>query len=545
MEGNASEGFYYHPINGEYVIGDNFNPSPDSGVKDSFSKSKNITLYSTINYNHKIGNHDWGVLAGVNGETHKNNSLNARRKWFPSYSIEELNGGSPIEQELGGNSGEWGILSFFGRLNYAYASKYLFEANFRYDGTSRIYKDNRWGVFPSFSGAWRISEESFIKDNCSSWLSNLKLRASWGKLGNQEIGNYAYHDVYHSSNVVIGGDMLQGMTINSLTDKSLSWEETSITDFGLDMNLFNGKLNLTFDWYNKITSGILNTAPIPASVGLGAPVVNYGKLRNRGVEFQIGHQNTIKDFTYGVSFMATLNKNKVLELRAPSYGNHINEVGLPYGEHYMWEWIGLFQSEEDIKNSAKHPYKVLPGDLKLKDQNDDGIIDGKDRIVVSGRHPKMLYSFNLNLGYKNFDVSAFFQGVTGRKNYTCQFLIEPFAQGGAPTVDYRDAWTPENTDTNVPALYEGIPKYKALQNRSTFFLRDASYLRLKNLQVGYNFPKNWINKIGLKSLRLYFSGENLLTFSDYPHGDPERLSEGRHAVYPQLKTYSLGLDVKF
>lgn len=546
IEPNDGAGYYYHRLDGEedFTIGSTFQPSTGSGVKDTYNKDKMITLFTTLNYNQTVGKHDIGVLLGYNQESFKSRSLDAHRRWFPSYTIEELDGGSPLDQTLGGNSAEWGLASFFGRLNYAYDSKYLFEVNFRCDGTSRIYEDNRWGLFPSFSAAWRLSEESFFKDNLS-WVDNLKIRGSWGKLGNQSIGNYAYHDVYESSNIVLDGEMVQAMNQKALTDKSLTWEETAIFDVGFDFNLWDNKLFVVFDWYNKETSGILNEAPIPASVGLEAPTVNYGKLRNQGVEFHVGHNNVIGDFTYGVSFMATLNKNKVLELRAPTYGNYINEVGLPYGEHYMYEWIGLFQSEEEIEQSAKHPYKARPGDLKYKDQNGDKVIDGKDRIVVPGKYPKMLYSFNLNLGYKSFDLSAFFQGVSGRKIYTHTYVIEPFAQGGPPTVEFRDAWTPENTDTNVPALYNGIPYYKANINRSTYFLRDASYLRLKNLQVGYNFSSALINKIGLQALRLYFSGENLFTITDYPHMDPERSGDGRHAVYPQLKTLSIGLDVKF
>lgn len=459
LERNDGVGYYYHKLDGseDYKADTNFGPEK-AGVQDSYENSRQMTLFSTLSLNYTIGKHELGGLLGYNQETYKGRNATLYRKWYPSYTIEEINGGSPIDQSMNGNSSEWGLASFFGRVNYAYASKYLLEANFRYDGTSRIYKDHRWGLFPSFSGAWRISEENFVKDNLS-WLNNFKLRVSWGKLGNQSIGNYVYHDVYESSNVVIGGEMIQAMNQTRLTDKTLEWEETTITDVGIDINLWNNRFYMTFDWYNKVTSGILNEAPIPASVGLSAPTVNYGKLRNRGVEFQVGHQNQIGDFTYGASFMATLNKNKVLQLMAPSYGSYINEEDLPYGEHYLYEWIGLFQSEEEIANSAKHPYRVLPGDLKLKDQNNDGVIDGDDRIAVSGKHPKMLYSFKLNMGYKNFDLNAFFQGVAGRKIYTNQYVIEPFSQGGPPTVDFRDAWTPENTDTDIPALYGGFSYY--------------------------------------------------------------------------------------
>lgn len=544
----SPQGFYYLPESEykpggatEHILATDF--FPEKGVSNYTQRLFYTMFYSTLNYNWNItSDHEINVLLGFQEEGQQFRTMSGKREIYPSDSMTELDGGSTVGQTLGGNMTEFALRSFFGRLNYAYKSKYLFEANFRYDGTSRIYKDHRWGIFPSFSGAWRISEESFMKD--LGWVDNLKMRLSWGKLGNSEIGNYPYQEVYSAASYIFDEEVSQGVVQNALKDKSLKWETTSVTNVGLDVTLWNGLFNLTFDWYNKETDGILSQAAIPSSVGMTAPTINYGKLQNRGVEFEVGHQNKVGNFTYGASFLASLNKNKVLELRAPSYGSYIYEVGKPYGEHYLYVWDGIFQSADDIAKSPKHPNNPKPGDIKFKDINDDKVIDSKDRTMVEGVYPKMLYSFNLNAGYKNFDVSMFFQGISGRKIWTNFFGEDPFSQGSSPNKKFMNAWTPENPDTNVPALYAW--GYAPMCNtRSTYNLKDASYLRLKNVQLGYNVPKHLLNKVGISFLRIYFSGENLFTVTSYPDYDPEREGDGWHVQYPQVKTYSLGLNLKF
>lgn len=545
----SPQGFYYLPESeykpggdSEHLLATDF--FPEKGVYNYDQRLLYTMLYTTMNYNWTITpDHDLSALIGFQEEGQTFRTLSGKREIYPSDSMTELDGGSVVGQTLSGNMKEFYLRSLFGRLNYAYKSKYLFEANFRYDGTSRIHQDHRWGIFPSFSGAWRISEESFLKEQ-ASWINNLKLRLSWGKLGNSEIGDYPYQEVYSSSSYIFDGEVASGVVQDALKDKSLKWETTSVTDVGADIMLWNGMFSLTFDWYEKITDGILSQAAIPSSVGMTAPTINYGKLENKGVEFEVGHQHKINDFSYGASFMASFNKNKVLELRAPSYGSYIYEVGKPYGEHYLYLWDGIFQSEEDIAASPKHPNNPKPGDIKFKDLNGDKAIDGKDRTMVEGVYPKMLYSFNLNFGYKNFDLSMFFQGISGRKIWTNFFGEDPFSQGSSPSKKFLDAWTPDNRDTNVPALYAW--GYAPMCNtRSTYNLKDASYLRLKNLQFGYNVPKQIINKVGIDFLRIYFSGENLFTFTSYPDYDPEREGDGWHVQYPQAKTYSLGVNLKF
>lgn len=550
-----SEGYYYLKesdyVEGgadEYMYATNF--FPEKRVTNRDERSVYTSVSSILNFNWDVTDkHVLGAMLGVQEEGEKSRYLYGYRENYPSDSMTEIDGGATLGQQLAGGISEYAIRSLFGRLNYAYNNKYLFEANFRYDGTSRIHPDHRWGFFPSFSGAWRISEENFLKEN-ADWMDNLKLRASYGVLGNQQtlnsdgsLNNYLYQEVYNTTNYIFDNSINQGVVQSAFKEQSLQWETTTVTDFGLDFSMMSGLFSLTFDYYNKITDNILSQATIPMSAGMSAPTINYGKLKNYGVEFEVGHQNTVGEFSYGVNFMASLNKNEVLELRAPSYGSYIYEVGKPYGEHYMYIWDGIFQSDEDIANSPKHPFNPQPGDIKFKDLNNDNVIDENDRTMVEGKYPKMIYSSKWYASYKNFDISLFFQGVSGRKIYTDGFGVVPFAQGASPTKEYLNAWTPENTDTNVPALYDW--SYAPMKSRSTFNLKDASYLRLKNLVIGYNLPKSWLSKFGVEFARVYFSGENLFVITDYPDYDPERSNDGWHAMYPQAKTYSFGLNLRF
>ena len=517
---------------------------PEKRVTNNDQRDIYTVFYTTLGYSWDITpDHDLSALLGYQEETYSLRTLYGYRENYPSDAMKEINGGSTVGQQLSGSLSQYALRSLFGRLNYAYRQKYLLEANFRYDGTSRIHKDNRWGIFPSFSAGWRISEENFVKDNLS-WIDNFKLRASWGKLGNSEIGNYPYQDTYSTTAYIFDGTVQQGVLQTAMKDISLQWETTTVTNIGADLMLGNGLFSATVDWYDKVTEGILTAAAIPASVGLSAPTINYGSMQNKGIEIEAGHRNRIGEFGYGVNVMASFNKNKVTKLRAPSYGDYIYEEGKPYGEHYLYIWDGIFQSDADIAASPSHPNNPKPGDIKFKDLNGDGRITADDRQMVKGVYPNMLYSFSLNFEYKRFDLSAFFQGIKGRKIWTNNFGADPFYQGNPPEKKWLNAWTPENTDTSVPALYQfGYAPMTGL--RSTFHLKDASYLRLKNLQFGYNFPKEWTGKIGVDFLRVYFSGENLLTFTDYPTLDPERAGDGIHMQYPHLKTFSLGLNLKF
>jgi TonB-linked SusC/RagA family outer membrane protein len=539
----ASPVYFYQKLPGEtdYTYDNAGNPLK-IGLTNRFSKSLLPTLYSTLTYDHKFGaEHGINVLAGYEQQSYRSEFLEGNRSIFPVTYLTELNAGSPNGQSTGGSSSEWALRSYFGRVNYDFKGKYLFEANARYDGTSRVAKKNRWGFFPSVSAGWRISEEKLVK-NMFPWM-NMKIRASIGTLGNQEISFYPYQDILSTTVHSFGSSLEPGVLLNRLTDKNLKWESTRMVDIGVDYEMFNGLFGFTFDWFKKNTYDILTVQPVPISIGLAGPTTNDGKLQNTGWEIAARHRNRIGEFNYGVNFLVSRYKNKLLSIRTPVTG--VNEVGLPYNSYYMYEWIGIFQSQDEI---SKSPTQVFfapkPGDLKIKDQNGDGKVDADDRITVKGAYPGFVYSFGGNAGWRGFTLSAFLQGVQGRKLQVDQWGIDPFHQGTPPTTKFRNAWRPDNPSNTVPALYQsgygGVSAYK-----STYHLMDASYLRLKNVNLSYTFSKNMINRVKLQSLSVYVSGENLITFTKYEGTDPERLRNSLYAAFPQARIINLGLDIKF
>ena len=515
------------------------------GVRDDMNTSFLTTLYSTLNYSKVFKeNHNLGILAGYNQESAFYRSLHGRRIYFPTYGIKEISGGSSLNQATAGSVSEWAIQSLFGRVTYDFRSKYLFEANARYDGTSRISPDTRWGLFPSVSAAWRVSEESFMES--LDWMDNMKLRASWGQLGNQNVGTYPYQDVLSTTSYPFAS-LESGVLLTRLVDKSLRWEITTVTDFGLDVSIFDGLFSLTADWYNKFTDDILYSIPVPASIGLSSPTVNGGQMKNTGWDFELGHRNSIGGLNYFATFNLSLYKNEVVKILSPSYGLQTVQEGLPYGSWYLVEWIGIFQNQAEIDEGPLHPFGPKPGDLKFKDQNNDGVINADDRIVFDGAHPKFFYGGSLTLSWRNFDLSTFFQGVHGLTNFTRNWGMSPFTQGSPPTMDLvNNRWTPDNPTNTHPAIFRGgqWSSYKPVEGtNSTFNLHNASYFRLKNLRIGYTLPSNIVQKIGLKNAQVYFSGDNLITITDYPGADPERITSGHFSVYPQLRTMALGINV--
>jgi TonB-linked SusC/RagA family outer membrane protein len=521
------------------------NNSPQRlGVQDNYYQNMLVTYYSTLNYHNVFNNvHNVNVLVGYNQEYNFYRQLGGTKVTFPTDGLDQLNAGSSLGQTTSGTANEWGIRSFFGRATYDFKGRYLFEANARYDGTSRIYSANRWGLFPSLSAGWRISEESFMKN--IGWIQNLKLRGSWGQLGNQNIGNYPYQEVLNTTSYPFSS-AYPGAVKSQMVDPSLKWETTTMTDVGVDLSIKEGLFTATFDWFNKVTDDILYPIPVPASIGLSAPTVNYGKMKNTGYEIEVGHGKQIGNFGYNVSFNFSVVKNEVLRILAPSYGSKTIQEGLPFNSLYMIEWIGIFQNQDEIDKSPKQQFNPKPGDLKFKDQNGDNVIDAKDRVVVPGAYPKFIYGGTINLSWKNLVLNAFFQGVQGQK-ISAQGLTwgaVPYIQGSPPTVDFvNNRWTGEGSTNKYPAMY--ISGYGPVTGTtSTFWLYDASYLRLKNLSVGYDIPQKYTQKIGLQGLNVYFSGDNLLTFTKYPGADPEKSDNGWFTSYPQITIYTFGVKVK-
>ncbi|WP_337942649.1 TonB-dependent receptor [Parabacteroides sp.] len=523
-------------------------------VEDQRRFYQNLYTYLKYDYSTPNKNHNFNIMVGYNQESEKYETLKAYRKEF-AFDLPVIDAGSNANWSNGGKQEEWAIQSVFGRLNYNFKERYLFEANMRYDGTSRISSENRWGIFPSFSVGWRITEEDFIKNLNLTWLNNAKLRASWGQLGNQNIGLYPYQAMIEGvSNYPFDKKTeTVGYQQKAYANRDIKWETTTITDIGVDLQVFNG-LSMTFDWYKKTTSDILRSSQVSYLLGLSAPTVNNGEVENKGFEIAFNYNNMISEGVFrGLQYNAGVyfdrSRNKLTQFGAEEIdGYKLRREGLPYNEYYMLECIGIFATEDEVKNSPKQfNDNTLPGDLKYKDQNGDGVIDNDDRVPMSGRFPGFEYSVNLGASWKGFDLSLLGQGVSGKKWYTNEWGMQPFRQGSAPTREYIEGmWTEENPyNAEHPRLYNDNLGGNKNTRSNSYFLQNASYFRLKNLTFGYTLPKSVTDKVKMSRVRVYFSGDNLLTFTKYYGLDPERNDDGRAAQYPQNRICSFGLNVEF
>ena len=526
------------------------------GMSEGHSKSLYTNLYTYLKYAYTSAEkkHNFSVMAGYSQEANIYEHLNAYRRDYP-FDLPTIGAGGTTGWNNGGGMEEWALMSLFGRVNYNYKERYLVEANMRYDGSSRIAEEGRWGLFPSFSGAWRITEEQFIKDLDLNWLTNAKIRASWGKLGNQNIGLYPYQAMIAGVNTYPFNNKDESLAYiqTVFANNSIKWETTTMTDIGLDLTLFN-KLNVTAGWYKKYTTDILRSSQVSWLLGLDAPTVNSGEVENQGLELSLNWRDMIqegamKGFEYNVGFYIDRVRNKLAKFGSDEIsGYSILSEGLPYAEYYMLDCVGVFANQEEIDNSpTQFTDSTQPGDLKYRDANNDGIIDNDDRITMPGRFASFEYSVNLGASWKGFDLSLIGQGVEGKKYYTSQWGAQPFLQGSAPTRDYLEGmWTPENpNNAKHPKLYWSDLGGSKNTRASDYYLQDASYFRLKNLTIGYTLPKHIAQKIAAQRLRLYFSGDNLLTFTKYNGLDPERSGDGVAAQYPQNRIMSLGVNVEF
>ncbi|MBN9298040.1 MAG: TonB-dependent receptor [Filimonas sp.] len=506
-------------------------------------------VYSQLTWSKNIDKHHFKILGGSQAEYNKAQSLGASRLTYPNNSVQEINAGGAGSQSNSGTASEWSLLSFYGRLNYDYDGKYLLEANARYDASSRFPPNNRWGLFPSVSLGWIVSKEHFMQK--LSWISNLKLRGSLGTLGNQNIGNYPYQSVYNtgSSYPFTDASLTPGVIQTALVDANIKWETTRVLDFGTDISLLNNRLNLTFDWYNKFTYDILSGQVLPSYIGLSAPIVNNGQMRNTGIEFSAQYTDHIGKVNYSVGGNIQANKNRLVRYGATSIGSTtIIKEGQPYGSFFLYEYAGIFQSTDEIAASPTQPFSPVPGTFRFKDQDNSKTIDANDRVIVPGIFPKFDYSFNASASYKDFDLTLFFYGSQGQKQYVNGWGMQPFNQGSVPTTDWFNAWTPQNHSTTMPLIYiTGTGNVSSnLSTVSTYYLRDASFLRLKNLQLGYNVPARIIKHIAMSNLRVYFAGDNLLTFSKFPGLDPERVATNtRYVTHPQNRVFSFGVKAVF
>lgn len=527
--------------------------NPNS-VKDERNNSYQMTMRFLANYKKRFGDdHDLAFLYGMEQISFRNYYSMAQRKDLISDALPDVSLGSAGSQFAEGRPTKWGINSYFGRINYGFRDKYLFEANIRADGSSRFAKGHKWGVFPSFSAAWRISEEGFMKN--LGFVDNLKLRASWGQTGNERIDAFMFLPQYNTANVVMNGSLVSAVYQKKMANPDVTWETVEQTNVGLDFAFLNNSLYGEIDWYTKDTKDILLALGIPKFIGLDAPEQNAGVVRNSGIETMLGFRKTFGEVTFNTSVNLAYNKNEWIDRGGDDKnisGYTIQHLGSALNSFFIYEADGLIANEKELEE-YRAKYKSDPrgmsdlhaGDVKLVDSNGDGTIDPDDRQIFTSNIPKFTYGLNIGGEYKGFDVSLLFQGSSGANRMMYGEWIEGPSYEAFTGVHFRDRWTEENQDDNAK-----MPRLEAANNRNastynSFFLKKVNYLRLKNVQVGYTFPSSIVDKLHLTKLRLYVSGSNLFTFSSMDKGlDPEAKSD-RINAFPPLRIMNFGVNVIF
>ena len=519
-------------------------------LSDYWYRNATWTNENLLTFKRMFGKHDLSVLLGHSIIGSRYYTDTAAIQGFPTENIYELSGGT-LNPSARGNSEEYRLQSFFGRVNYNYDERYLLEMNVRHDGSSRMPKANRYATFPSVSVGWVFSNEQFMEKY--DFLSMGKLRFSWGKLGNQEIGNYAFMATLGASGNYFfnqSDDKQAGMVQTSVPNEKIKWETTSSVNVGLDLGFFNNRIQTTFEWFDKKTSDILMRLAMPGIFlgSLAAPYQNVGAVRNRGWEWNLNYSDSRGDWSWNVGFSLSKVKNEIQEmggLEETISGNTINRIGEPIGAYFGYKAIGLYRTEEDLQrtNSQGEVIKqngVAPklGDIMYADLNDDGNITAEDRDIIGNPFPELSYGISMGASWKNFDFTAFWQGVSGIYRYSWETTTDI---RGNFTDRWLNRYSAENPNGSMPALGNTMN-----DSYSSFWLEKSDYLRLKNVELGYTFRQPFLVKAGISSIRLYLAGTNLLTFTPLKHWDPEKGSgDTRNDVHPNMRTYSIGVNVQF
>ena len=531
----------------------------NTGLREGFEKQTWWNWYTTqvlVNYNETWGKHDLGVLAGFEQIDHRYKHLEATRKGGGNNELQEslstLDASSQTNKETGY---EVAHRSYFGRLQYSFADKYLFEANVRLDGSSRFASDNRWGTFPAFSAGWRITEEEFMKNADINWLSNLKLRVGWGQTGNEELKDeevYLTIPSYAYEKYMFGNSLYSTAYESRYANKDLKWATVTSLEGAIEASFLNNKIGFELAGYKKSTKDMLLLLPVQGIFGLDAPRQNAGEVRNTGFDLSIFHNNVVnKDFKYDVTFNLAYVHNELIDLKGtegkePGDGrdNFWFLEGYPIGSYYGYRADGYFNTEDDLKNHAKRTGTEQLGDIKYVDLNGDGKIDAaNDREIIGKEFPSWTAGLGANLYYKNFDLSFFFQGAFDVDAYVNGEAAYAFFNGGKVLERHLDRWTPTNHDASYPRITMAD---QINYQFSSYWLEDASYVRLKNLTIGYNIPKNLLNKINLERVKVYVTGENLFTITGMDSLDPESApSNSRGGLYSNVRKISVGLKVGF
>ncbi|NLR80252.1 SusC/RagA family TonB-linked outer membrane protein [Chitinophaga eiseniae] len=516
------------------------------------STNLHLTYFATLNYNKNFGaDHHINVLAGMSTESIRGTLFTGSIQNFPTNNTWEL--GAGLEQpKVGGTSDIYKIVSYFGRINYDYKGKYLLEANLRRDGSSKFRSGLQYGVYPSFSAAWRLIEEPFIKNAIPGWVNNLKLRASWGKLGNDRIPLNAFMSLYSAGvNYNYGGTISAGLAPLVMANPNITWEKTTTSNLGLDANLFNDHFNLTFDVFNRRTSDILVRLNLSSLYGgLTPPFQNVGIVDNKGWELTLGYNNKAGDFRYGISGNVSNINNKVVKYQGNAIGTlngaSVLKEGWSIGTLYGLQTAGIFQNDDEVKAWAKQRTAGTnkPGDLKFVDMTGDHVVDGNDRINMGNTIPKWYYGLNLNAGYKGFDLALLFQGVGGvNRYYQDNWYTTGIRAGREINADFLNAWTPDNPNTNIPRLTAAANTDNTQAN--TFWVQNASFVRLKNIQLSYTLPKKMFTST-ISSVRVYVNAQNAFTWTKFKGLDPEVSDYTQPGIqYPNVRVITGGVNVIF
>lgn len=530
----------------------------NSGQREGYVRNYNydyLTGQILVNYNKSFGDHNLGVLAGMESYDVKYRYVTANRKGGGNNNLDSsLNTLDASSQKNSSGGTEMTRLSYFGRLQYNYAGKYLFEANVRRDASSRFPKDSRWGTFPAFSAGWRISEEAFMKN--VDWLSNLKLRLGWGKTGNEELKSsdlYPAVPTYAYGSYMFGNSLYSTAYESRLVNDQLKWATVTNYELGIDAGFLNNKLTMELSVYKKKTNDMLLYLPLQGVIGLDAPAQNVGSVENRGFELVLGHNNRIgKDWSYNLSLNMGYNKNEIIDMAGTDgpidNGNggtddtQWNIEGYGVSSWYGYVADGLFRTEEELKTGPLRTDNEKLGDIRYKDLDDDGKITAADRKIIGNKMPKWTGGFNFSVGYKNFELSGLLQGAFDTKRYYNGESSYAFYNSASCLNKHWDRWSEENPNGNFPRLSLSSQTNNVL---STFWLQDASYVRMKNLTLAYTLPSDLISRIGLSFAQVYLAGENLFTISGLDKGlDPES-GNSRGWSYSNVRKISCGLKLTF
>ena len=515
------------------------------------TRQKVVDLYA--NYDKSFGNHNFKVLVGYNQEYYLSESLGTSKGDLLSIQT-PVNNAAATMLGITGTTSDYAMQSFFGRINYDYMGKYLFEANLRADGSSRFSKDNRWGWFPSFSAGWRVSEEPFWS-GLKRGVDYFKVRASWGQLGNNNVGNYAWQETYAIYNSSYNGTVVSGIGSSAIANDQMTWETTDVLNIGFDATIAK-HLSLTVDYYNKLSHGILAQIPIPyVNGGLTAPTVNSAKVRNSGIEIDIAYENHIGDFIFRIGANGAYNNNKIVSYKGDlleAHGYGVWTEGQPIGKYYLREVEHIIQDQSEVDNLLAQGYKFSgktpgPGDLLYKDADGDMLIGSdNDRVLMGNPLPKVNYGFNLSLDYKGFDFYALLSGMAGYDKYlgATFYSFQTYTTGYMYPTYFKDMWTESNHSTKYPKAYVSDTRNSL---NSEFYLHKADFLRVKTLQLGYTIPRKLTAKVGIDKVRFFANLENYFTFTSYPGLDPEASEPTTTSgmTYPLIKSASFGLNLNF